>query len=65
VTVLVDTDVLVALISKRERRNGDAVRLLDRILERTWGAPFVTDYVLDEALTFLMARGPLCRPPIA
>ena len=55
-TVLVDTDVLAAWINRREDRHEEAVELVDRILEGTWGAPFVTDFVMDEALTLLMVR---------
>lgn len=55
-TCLVDTDVLVAWVSKREDRHAQARALLDEALRGAWGAPFVTDYVVDEALTFLMAR---------
>lgn len=55
-TVLVDTDLLVAWISQREDRHEEAVEFVDRILGGTWGAPFVTDFVMDEALTLLMVR---------
>ncbi len=30
---------------------------MERLLGGTWGEPFVTDFVLDEALTLVMARG--------
>lgn len=56
-TILLDTDVLVAWINKREGKHHQAMQLVDRILEGAWGPPSTTDYVLDEALTLLLARG--------
>ncbi len=56
-TCLLDTDVLVSWVSTREARHRDSRALLARALEGAWGAPFVTDFVLDEALTLVMARG--------
>jgi predicted nucleic acid-binding protein len=57
VTCLLDTDFLVSWVSAREARHGESQVLMARALEGAWGAPFVTDFVLDEALTLLMARG--------
>ncbi len=56
-TCLVDTDVLVAWLSAREARHSEAIELVRKALAGAWGSPFVTDFVLDEALTLLMARG--------
>lgn len=56
-TCLLDTDVLVSWVSTREARHRDSKALMARAFEGPWGAPFVTDFVLDEALTLVMARG--------
>ena len=56
-TVLVDTDVLVSFINRSESRHRQAAALMRRAWEGAWGAPITTDFVLDEALTLLMARG--------
>jgi predicted nucleic acid-binding protein len=57
VTILVDTDVLVSFINRSESRHKQAADLMGRAWEGAWGAPITTDFVLDEALTLLMARG--------
>lgn len=56
-TLLVDTDMLVAFINRREARHEAATELMKRALDGAWGAPATTDFVLDEALTLLQARG--------
>lgn len=56
-TCLVDTDVLVSWVSAREARHREAKALMSKALAGSWGAPFVTDFILDEALTLVMARG--------
>jgi len=56
VTILVDTDVLVSFINRSESRHPQAAELLRRTWEGGWGAPIITDFVLDEALTLLMSR---------
>jgi uncharacterized protein len=61
-TILVDTDVLVSFISRRDGRHAQAAQLVRRMLEGAWGAPMTTDFVLDEALTLLMVRA---APPEA
>lgn len=56
-TILVDTDVLVAFINRREARHTEALGVMRKAFGGTWGAPAVTDFVIDEALTLLQARG--------
>lgn len=61
-TILLDTDVLISFINRREGKHAQAAELMRQILEGRWGAPAITDYVLDEALTLLKVRG---APPEA
>lgn len=56
-TCFVDTDVLVAWVNRSEGRHQRARELLRDALSGLWGSVFVTDFVVDEALTLLMARG--------
>ena len=56
-TVLFDTDVLVAFLNHRDGRHETAAHMVREISSGRWGTPLITDYVLDEALTLLMARG--------
>ena len=58
-TILVDTDWLVAFLDHRDARHADAQKAARTLFGGSWGAPLTTDYILDEALTLLMARGPL------
>lgn len=56
-TCFLDTDVLVSWVSTREAKHRESRALLGKVLGGSWGAPFVTDFVLDEALTLIQARG--------
>jgi predicted nucleic acid-binding protein len=55
-SVLIDTGVVYAFLNYRDQRHRDAVGLVDRIAKREFGAPFVTDHVVDELLTLVRAR---------
>jgi uncharacterized protein len=57
VTCLLDTDVVVAWLLTREAKHREAAAIVAKALAGAWGSPFVTDFVLDEALTLLMVRG--------
>lgn len=57
-SVLVDTSVIVAALNLRDRRRSSARRLLASILRGVYGVPFVTDYIVDEVLTYLASRSP-------
>ncbi|NOZ88574.1 MAG: type II toxin-antitoxin system VapC family toxin [Crenarchaeota archaeon] len=54
--VLVDTGVLLAALIPRERRHRWARRLLAGILEGRYGPAYVTDYIVDEALSYAASR---------
>lgn len=55
-SILVDTGVILAALIKRERRHHWARRLLRSILMGSYGVPYVTDYIVDEALSYAAAR---------
>lgn len=56
ISIVIDTDVLIAFISKRETEHQAAKGLVENALSGRWGTPFVTDFIIDEGLTLLMAR---------
>jgi len=56
-SVLVDTSVLVAALNVRDRLRSRARRLLAELLEGRYGPAFVTDYIVNETLTYLLSRG--------
>jgi predicted nucleic acid-binding protein len=55
-SVLLDTSVLVAAANPQDRNAGRAVEMLNVISSGEHGAPFLTDYVVDEALTLTWVR---------
>jgi predicted nucleic acid-binding protein len=55
-TVLIDTGVMFAFLNARDARHRDAADLVDRIATREFGAPFVTDHVVDELFTLIRVR---------
>jgi len=55
--ILVDTSVIVAALNKRDSLHRRAVKLLGDILRGAYGVPHVTDYIVDEVLTYMAARG--------
>lgn len=55
-SVFVDTGVVVAYMNTKDRRNDSAHKALKEVREGRFGRPFVSDYVVDEAITFIRAR---------
>lgn len=55
-SVLLDTSVLVAAANPQDRNGDRAVEILREIASTEHGAPFLTDYVVDEALTLAWVR---------
>ncbi len=55
--VLVDTTVIVAALNRSDSLHRRAVRLLSGILRGEYGVPHVTDYIVDEVLTYMASRG--------
>ncbi len=51
-TVLIDTGVIIAAFNRRDSYHRWAARRLKQILEGTWGPPYVTDYIIDEVLSY-------------
>jgi len=55
-SVLLDTGFIIAAFNRRDRYHRWASNLLREILEGRWGPPFVTDYIIDEVLSYAAAR---------
>ncbi len=55
-SVFVDTGVFYAHHDTDAARHADAVAVFDTILDGTYGQPYTSDYVLDEAVTLTRAR---------
>lgn len=55
-SVLIDTNVLVGAWLPKDELHRDAVRVLDEALQDTWGTPWISDYILDEAVTLALSR---------
>lgn len=51
-----DTGVLVAYYSDRDRRHGQAKELMTSAMQGAFGALVVSDFVVDEAVTLCRAR---------
>lgn len=55
-SVLLDTGVLYAFLNPDDPRADEAAALMGRIGRKEFGAPFVTDHVIDELFTLIRAR---------
>lgn len=55
-TVLVDTNVIVAFIVKSDIFHDKAVGLLERLKSNEFGGLYITDFVFDEVLTLIWIR---------
>lgn len=56
-SVLVDSSVVIAYLHRRDTMHAAAVAVLAPLLDGERGPCAVTDYLVDEVLTFLVARG--------
>lgn len=54
--ILLDTGILAAYICKQDENHERAVKLLEEILNKKYGTPIITDYILDEVVTLLYIR---------
>jgi len=54
--LLLDTGVILAAMLRRERRHSWARRLVRDALAGRYGPPYVTDYIVDEVLSYLAGR---------
>lgn len=55
-SVLVDTGVLYAHHDTDANRHDEAVEIIDELLTGSFGQPYVSDYVYDEAITLTRKR---------
>lgn len=54
--IIVDSTIWNAAKSKRDKMHIPAVKTLKNVMTETYGKPIVTDYIVDEVLTWLNAR---------
>ena len=55
-SILLDTGVIIAAFNRRDSHHRWARRLVHQVLEGTWGPPYVTDYIIDETLSYAASR---------
>ncbi len=55
-SVLLDTGFIIAAFNRRDSNHAWAKRLMREILEGKWGTPYITDYIVDEVLSYAAAR---------
>jgi len=55
-SIFIDTGVLYAHHDVDAERHTTAIELVDAILDGTYGHPYTSDYILDEAVTLTRAR---------
>jgi predicted nucleic acid-binding protein len=55
-SVLLDTGAIFAYLNREDARHREARGLMLRIARKEFGAPFVTDHVIDELFVLIRAR---------
>ena len=61
--VIVDSSVIIAFFNKRDKKHERAINLLRYVIQNFYGILFVSDYVIDEVVTYLLKKTK--RPEIA
>lgn len=56
-TVIVDTAILYADHDRDAGRHEEASHILEDVYDGKYGAPYVSDYIYDEAVTLTLKRG--------
>ncbi len=54
--VFIDTGMIVAIYNERDSLRQKAVELMSQITSGVYGSVYISDYVIDEAITLLFAR---------
>ncbi len=55
-SIFLDTGIFVAFVNEKDRNHSRAVELVDDLRRGTYGIPYTSDYVFDEAVTVALAR---------
>ena len=55
-TVFLDSNYFVALLNTRDNNHNQAMILLERLKDPTWGERLTTDYILDEVVTTIWSQ---------
>ncbi len=54
--ILIDSNVIIAAFNKRDKNHTKCGRFLEEALRGKYGVPAVSDYVIDEVLTYASKR---------
>lgn len=55
-SVLLDTGIILAYLNREDAGHEEATDLIERVARKEFGAPFVTDHVIDELFVLIRAR---------
>jgi predicted nucleic acid-binding protein len=55
-SIFIDTGVFIAYVNKKDEHHTSAVHLVEKILKNEYGAPFTSDMVFDETMTFILYK---------
>ncbi len=55
-SIFVDTGIFVGFVNKKDRDHSRAVELVDELRKGSYGIPYTSDYVFDEAVTVSLVR---------
>ncbi|MDO8627206.1 MAG: PIN domain-containing protein [Candidatus Diapherotrites archaeon] len=64
-TIFVDTSILIAYIDVRDSKHQQGLQILKDVISGNYGAAYFSDYVFDEAITFLFAKSKDVNVPIS
>jgi len=56
VSILLDTGVIIVAFNRRDRYHRWAAKHMKQVLEGRYGPAYVTDYIVDEVLTYAARR---------
>ncbi|MGQ4834306.1 MAG: PIN domain-containing protein [Candidatus Asgardarchaeia archaeon] len=54
--ILLDSSVIIAFFNKRDKNHKRALELTEKALIDHYGTIFISDYVFDETVTYLLKR---------
>lgn len=55
-SIFIDTGVFIAFFNKRDEKHKQAVELLKNALSGDFGTLYTSDYIFDEAVTFIIKK---------
>ncbi len=55
-SAFIDSSVLIAFYSERDENHAKAVELIKKAGSKEYGAIFISDYVFNECVNFILAK---------